>query len=85
MKTNLAQQIIQNNPDEDFLKGDVVVCISHISIDDLMVIEAFQPAEYYWLEGGQLAHRTDIRLATPVELKFKRRLTDAEIALAEVS
>lgn len=85
MKTNLSQDLIQNNPDTDFLTGDVVVYINHIKTDDLMMVEAFQPAEYYWLEGDQLVHRADIRLATPTELKLKRRLTDAEMALAEVS
>ncbi|EZQ11660.1 hypothetical protein [Acinetobacter sp. Ver3] len=85
MKTNLSQDLIQNNPNTDFLTGDVVVYMNHIKTDDLVMVEAFQPAEYYWLEGGQLVHRADIRLATPAELKLKRRLTDAEMALAEVS
>lgn len=85
MKTNLSQDLIQNNPDTDFLTGDVVVYVNHIKTDDLVMVEAFQPAQYYWLEGGQLVHRADIRLATPTELKLKRRLTDAEMALAEVS
>lgn len=85
MKQNLSQQVIQNNPDTDFLTGDVVVYMNHIKIDDLKMVEAFQPAEYYWLECGQLAHRTDIQLASPAELKAKRRLSATELSIAEVS
>lgn len=85
MKTNLSQQVIQNNPDEDFLKGDVVVCMSHIEIDDLQIVKVFQPPEFYWLEGDQLVHRTDIQLASPAELMAKRRLSAIERSIAEVS
>ncbi|MEG0132038.1 MAG: hypothetical protein RR677_11270 [Acinetobacter sp.] len=72
MKSNLAQQ--SNNDNSDFLPGDVVVYMNHIKIDDLKTVEAFQPAEYYWLEGGQLVHRTDIRPASVAELDAKMRL-----------
>jgi hypothetical protein len=58
----------------DFLKGDVVVYMDHISFDDLQTVDAFQPNEYYWLENGQLVHRADIRSATLTELKAKHRL-----------
>lgn len=85
MKTNLAQQVVQNNPDTDYLTGDVVVYMNHIKIDDLKLVEAFQPAEYYWLEGDQLVHRTDIQLASPAELMAKRRLSAVERSIAEVS
>lgn len=64
----------------DFIKGDVVVYMDHISFDDLQTVDAFQPNEYYWLENGQLVHRADIRSATVAELKAKRRL-DQPIAL----
>ena len=84
MKTNLAQDVIQNNPDADFSTGDVVVYMNHIKFDDLKTVEAFQPAEYYWLEGGQLVHRTDIQLASSVEIKAQRRLSATELSIAEV-
>lgn len=58
----------------DFIKGDVVVYMDHISFDSLQTIDNYQPNEYYWLENGQLVHRADIRSATPGELKAKRRL-----------
>jgi len=58
----------------DFIKGDVVVYMDHISFDDLQTVDAFQPNEYYWLENDQLVHRDDIRSATPGELKANRRL-----------
>ena len=72
MKSNLAQQ--QSNDNSDFLVGDVVVYMNHIKIDDLKTVEAFQPAEYYWLEGGQLIHCTDIRSASIAELDVGKRL-----------
>lgn len=72
MKSNLAQQ--SNNDNSDFLPGDVVVYMNHIKIDALKTVEAFQPAEYYWLEGGQLVHHTDIRSASVAELNTKKRL-----------
>ena len=82
MKTNLAQQ--QSNDNSDFLVGDVVVYMNHIKFDDLKTVEAFQPAEYYWLKGGQLVHRTDIQLASSVEIKAQRRLSATELSIAEV-
>ncbi|MEZ2903462.1 hypothetical protein ACBQ24_12085 [Acinetobacter terrestris] len=72
MKSNLAQQ--SNNDNSDFLPGDVVVYMNHIKIDALKTVEAFQPAEYYWLEGGQLVHHTDIRSASVAELDAEMRL-----------
>lgn len=69
---NLAQQ--SNNDNSDFLPGDVVVYMNHIKIDALKTVEAFQPAEYYWLEGGQLVHRTNIRSASVTELDAGMRL-----------
>ena len=72
MKSNLAQQ--SNNDNSDFLPSDVVVYMNHIKIDDLKTVEAFQPNEYFWLEGGQLVHRTDIRSASVTELDAEMRL-----------
>ena len=72
MKSNLAQQ--SNNDNSDFLPGDVVVYMNHIKIDDLKTVEAFQPNEYYWLEGGQLVHRDDICSASVAELDAGMRL-----------
>lgn len=64
----------------DFIKGDVVVYMDHISFDDLQTVDAFQPKDYYWLENGQIVHQDDIRSATLAKLKAKRRL-DPPIAL----
>ena len=72
MQNNLAQQ--SNNDNSDFLPGDVVVYMNHININTLKTVEAFQPAEYYWLEGGQLVHRDDIRSANVAELDAGMRL-----------
>ena len=58
----------------DFIKGDVVVYSHRIADNSLETIDAFQAAEYYWLEGGQIIHKDDIQLASPAELKAKRRL-----------
>lgn len=90
MKSNLAQHPCANKctnfKDEqcntcliqgqltDFLSGDVVVYMNHIEICDLKTVEAFQPTEYYWLEGGQLVHRTDIRTASAAERTANKRL-----------
>lgn len=72
MQMNLAQQ--SNNDNSDFLPGDVVVYMNHIKIDALKTVEAFQPAEYYWLVGGQIAHWTDIRTASAAECEAKKRI-----------
>lgn len=95
--TCLVQQIEKREfdlglaPDEayvknqKFLSGDVVVYMNHIKIDDLQTVEAYQPVNFYWLECGQLAHESDIRMASVTELLINRRLTESEQALAEVS
>jgi len=81
----LIQQVEQREfelgiaPDEayvkcDFIKGDVVVYSHRIADNSLETVDAFQAAEYYWLEGGQIIHKDDIQLASPAELKAKRRL-----------
>ncbi|AXQ24107.1 hypothetical protein BEN71_11185 [Acinetobacter wuhouensis] len=70
---------------QKYIKGDVVAYMNHIEFDDLEVVEAYQPNDHYWLEGGQIVHESWIRSATVAELDAKRRLTEAEQALAEVS
>ncbi|MEG0031739.1 hypothetical protein [Acinetobacter sp.] len=79
---NVSQQVIEDNT--DFLVGDVVVLKKSNSDPQLLTIEAYQPKDYYWIEGGELVHQDDIRTATTAELQAKRRLTKAEQALAEV-
>ncbi|WP_296279521.1 hypothetical protein [uncultured Acinetobacter sp.] len=74
---------VHENP--KYLKGDVVVYMNHIKFDDLEVVEAYQPNDHYWLECGQCVHESWIRTASATELLLKRRLTDVEQALAEVS
>ena len=58
----------------EFLPGDVVVYQNHVDCADLQEIEAFQPAEFYWLVGGQIVHWTDIRTASVAELDAEMRL-----------
>lgn len=84
MQTNLSNESTKYNQ-QDFLPGDVVVLVNPTSSNDLYEIEAFQPKEYYWLVGGGITHKNEIRPATVAELNAKRRLTNAEQALAEVS
>lgn len=82
--TNLTQQKNTSNL-SDFLPGDVVVLKNPKSTDVLLTIEFFQPSQYYWVEGGELVHQDDIRSATVTEIQAKRRLTEAEHSIAEVS
>lgn len=84
MQNNLANQSANYNLPE-FIPGDVVVLTYPTSSNELYEIEAFQPSEYYWLVGGGIVHKKDMRTATVAELNAKRRLTSAEQALAEVS
>lgn len=77
--------LVQHFEKQKFIEGDVVVYLNHIKFNDLKTVEAYQPNNYYWLHCGQLVHESDIRTATPIELSLKRRLTEAEQALAEVS
>ena len=97
MKTNLAQQAIQDNANNDFLQGDTVVLIAPVTLvnrtfdtGDLLSVE------YITSLGGigvttngvivvvGVVDPTEVRHATTLELKLKRRLTLAEQALAEV-
>lgn len=95
MQTNLAQQPIQDNSNNDFLQGDTVVLIAPVTLvnrtfdtDDLLSVE------YITSLGGigvttngvivVVVDPTEIRHASTLELKLKRRLTLAEQTLAEV-
>ena len=95
MKANLAQQAIQDNSNNDFLQGDTVVLIAPVTLvnrtfdtGDLLSVE------YITSLGGigvttngvivVVVDPTEIRHASALELKLKRRLTEAEQALAEV-
>lgn len=95
MKTNLAQQAIQDNLNNDFLQGDTVVLIAPVTLvnrtfdtGDLLSVE------YITSLGGigvtangvivVVVDPVEIRHASTLELKLKRRLTLAEQALAEV-
>lgn len=80
---NLSKQAIENNT--DFLVGDVVVHVPENASDDLFTVLDYQPNDHYWLESDYLVHQSNIRHATPAELNAKRRLTNAEQALTEVS
>lgn len=81
MKSNLAQE----QESGKYMNGDVVVYVNHIKIKGLQTIEAYQPNNHYWLEGGKLVKEADIRTATLPELFHKRRLDEIEQSIAEVS
>lgn len=95
MRRNLAQQPIQDNSNNDFLQGDTVVLIAPVTL----VNRTFDTADLFSVEyitplGGigvttngvivVVVDPTEVRHATTLELKLKRRLTLAEQALAEV-
>ena len=98
MKTNLAQQAIQDNANNDFLQGDTVVLIAPVTLvnrtfdtGDLLSVE------YITSLGGigvttngvivvvGVVDPTEVRHATTLELKLKRRLSLTEQSLGEVS
>ena len=96
MKTNLAQQPIQDNSNNDFLQGDMVVLIAPVTL----VNRTFDTAdllsvEYITSLGGigvttngvivVVVDSTEVRHATTLELKLKRRLSLTEQSLGEVS
>lgn len=89
MRSNIPKQSPTGNQhnatDQDYAIGDVVVYVGEINIESLETIEAYQPDDYYWLVGGQLVHASHIRPATTSELKARRRLSETEQSLAEVS
>ena len=67
------------------IKGDVVVFMNHIKINNLQTVKAYQPNDLYLLENGQLVKENEIRSATLPELFHKRRLDEIEQSIAEVS
>lgn len=83
----------QDITDQDYAIGDVVVYASHILTDRLHVVDAFHESGcvgitgFYkredWLCGW--VNVGDIRPATTAELKARRRLSETEQSLAEVS
>ena len=94
MKTNLAQQAIQDNLNNDFLQGDTVVLIAPVTLvnrtfdtGDLLSVEYITPLGGIGVTTNGVivvVDPTEVRHATTLELKLKRRLTVAEQALAEV-
>ncbi|MBK0062174.1 hypothetical protein IAE20_03585 [Acinetobacter sp. S54] len=91
--TNLTDQQLEDN--REFLVGDVVVIKDHV-LGPYLSDSIFHIIEYkedflgghvqmqdssgkIWTSGCQHP-----RLAEPIEIKFCRRLTEAEIALTEV-
>jgi len=78
---NVAEQVVDSKyvfieQKGIFIIGDVVVFASRIAIDGLQTVKAQQSSHYYLLEGGQIVHEQDIRLATLAELKAKCRLAE---------
>ena len=95
MKTNLAQQAIQDNANNDFLQGDTVVLIAPVTLvnrtfdtDDLLSVEYITSLDGVGITANGVivivVDPTEIRHASTLELKLKRRLTEAEQSLAEV-
>ncbi|MNY93266.1 hypothetical protein D3C78_96760 [compost metagenome] len=86
MRTNLAQQAIQDNEDANFIKGDVVVLndLKLLSVTELLTLHDFDGE--FWTTDHSIGRVSEkvIRTATTAELQAKRRLSAAEQALAEV-
>lgn len=84
--SNLAQQVVQNNEDANFIKGDVVVLnhLNILSVTELLTLRDFDGE--FWTTDHPIGRVSElaIRTATSAELQAKRRLTLAEQALAEV-
>lgn len=89
--TNLTDQQLEDN--QEFLIGDIVVSTLDAVIPELFEV-CEQPhesyAEYTMCKPLNCEYKcwlalSEIRLATQAELNAKRRLTDAEMALGEVS
>lgn len=91
MKSNLAQHQNTNNIIADFLPGDVVVLTSVGTKDELLeIIEHKYTNDLYRvkiLSSGACGpvSKDEIRTASIAEIQAKRRLTEVEQALAEVS
>ena len=75
------------SPESDFLIGDVVVFTYGYQPHSLMTVDAVLDEGLFLgvSEYRQAFASKDIRHATVTELNAKRRLTEAEQALAEVS
>ncbi len=95
MRTNLAQQAIQDNANNDFLQGDTVVLIAPVTLvnrtfdtADLLSVEYITPLGGIGVTTNGVivvvVDPVEIRHASTTELNAKRRLTEAEQALAEV-
>ena len=95
MRTNLAQQAIQDNLNNDFLQGDTVVLIAPVTlVNRVFDTDELLSVEYITSLGGigvktngvivVVVDPTEVRSASTIELNAKRRLTKAEQALAEV-
>ena len=95
MRRNLAQQPIQDNSNNDFLQGDTVVLIAPVTlVNRVFDTGDLLSVEYITSLGGigvttngvivVVVDPVEVRHATTLELKLKRRLTLAEQALAEV-
>ena len=95
MKTNLAQHAIQDNANKDFLQGDMVVLIAPVTLvnrtfdtADLLSVEYITPLGGIGVTTNGVivvvVDPTEIRHASTLELKLKRRLSLAEQALVEV-
>ena len=83
MKSNLAQQ--QSNDNSEFLAGDVVVYIDSNKPEGLMTVHKVQKYGVLLNGNRNFALKHLVRTASTVELNAKRRLSQAEQALAEVS
>lgn len=87
--TNLTDQQLEDN--REFLVGDAVVVNHPNTTDELLeIIEHKYTNDLLRariVSSGACGpiHKSDIRHATVAELNAKRRLTDAEMALGEVS
>ncbi|MGQ2386319.1 hypothetical protein [Acinetobacter ursingii] len=86
---NLTDQQLEDN--REFLVGDVVVVNPPNTTDELLEIIDYKYTNDLLrvriINSGFCGpiHKSDIRHATVAELNAKRRLTDAEMALGEVS
>lgn len=86
MKSNVAQQIYENNQ-SNFLPGDVVVLknLNLLSVNEFITLKEFDGK--HWTTDHRIGRVAEsaIRTATTTELMMKRRLSAIELSLAEVS
>ena len=86
MKSNVAQQIYENNQ-SNFLPGDVVVLknLNLLSVNEFITLKEFYGK--HWTTDHRIGRVAEsaIRTATTTELMMKRRLSAIELSLAEVS